>query len=152
MGQGKNWMPKFRDDDRSLFVVFFIVLFFVLREIAIFASLALFLVFFIFIIIQIFGNDIEMDRMDLRDLQLRLALGTTEDLAFFDFVLVDVDFSRTFWAANQGSILRTYINGRRREDHEHPLSSVLYIGVKSTPPGWMRLHYAHPERTDKQTF
>jgi len=40
-----------------------------------------------------------MDGMDLRDFQFRLAFWATENLAFFDFVFVDVDFSGTFRAA-----------------------------------------------------
>jgi len=47
-----------------------------------------------------------MDGMDLRDLQLGLAFRATENLAFFDFIFVDVDFGGTFWAADHGSILR----------------------------------------------
>jgi hypothetical protein len=55
-----------------------------------------------------------MHGMDLRDFQFRLALWATENLAFFDFVFVDVDFSGTFRAADHGSILRTSIKSRRR--------------------------------------
>jgi hypothetical protein len=47
--------------------------------------------------------------MDLQDFQFRLAFWATENLAFFDFVFVDVDFSGTFRAADHGSILRTNI-------------------------------------------
>jgi hypothetical protein len=100
-----------------LFVLFLIVLFFILRKVAIFPSFALFLVFFVFVVIHIFGDDVQMDGMDLRDLQFGLALWATENLAFFDFVFVDVDFSGTFRATDQGSILRTCITcikGRRR--------------------------------------
>jgi hypothetical protein len=101
-------MPSFPQVE-LLFVVFLIVLFVVLGKIAIFRRFALFFIFFVFIIIQIFGDDVQMHGMDLRDFQLRLALRATENLAFFDFVFVDVDFSGTFRAANHGSILRTCI-------------------------------------------
>jgi hypothetical protein len=47
-----------------------------------------------------------MDGMRLRNLELGLALGTTQDLAFFDFVFIDIDFGGTFRATNHGSILR----------------------------------------------
>jgi hypothetical protein len=97
-----------------LFVIFLIVLFFVLGKIAIFPRFALFVVLFVFVIIHIFRDDVQMHGMDLRDFQFGLALWATENLAFFDFVFVDVDFSGTFRAADHGSILRTCIKSRRR--------------------------------------
>jgi hypothetical protein len=90
--------------DGLLFVFFLIVIFLVLGEVAIFGNFLL--LFFVFIII--IGNDIQMDGMDLRDFQLGLALWATENLAFFDFILVDVDFGGTFRAADHGSILRKW--------------------------------------------
>jgi hypothetical protein len=113
MGQAERKMPRFRQAE-LLFVAFLIVLFFVLGEIAIFSRFALFVVFLVLIIIHVFGDDVQMHGMDLRDFQFRLALWATENLAFFDFVFVDVDFSGTFRAANHGSILRTGIKSRRR--------------------------------------
>ena|ERR1700674_2550501 len=101
-------------DLQLLFVIFLIVLVFVLGKIAVFPNFALFFVFFVFIIIHILGDDVQMDRMDLQDLQFGLALWATENLAFFDFVFVDVDFSGTFRAADHVSILRTCIKSRRR--------------------------------------
>jgi hypothetical protein len=83
-----------------LLVLFLIVLFFLLWEVAIFRNLLL--VFFVFIVIIVFRNDVQMDGMDLRNLQFRLALWATENLAFFDFVFVDVDLGGTFWAADHG--------------------------------------------------
>jgi ABC-type multidrug transport system fused ATPase/permease subunit len=113
MGAGRN------DDapilkGKLLFVVFLIVLFFVLGKIAILSRLALFVVFFVLLIIHVFGNDVQMHGMDLRDFQFRLALRATENLAFFDLVFVDVDFSGTFRAADHGSILRRCVNSRPR--------------------------------------
>jgi hypothetical protein len=100
------------DPYRGLFFVFFlIVIFFILGEIAIFSDF-LFLLLFVFIVI--IGNDVQMDGMDLRDFQLRFAFWATENLAFFDFILVDVDLGGTFWAADHGSILRNWFKGRRR--------------------------------------
>jgi hypothetical protein len=118
MGQAERKMPRFLNAE-LLFVVFLIVLFFVLGKIAIFPRFTLFVVFFVLIIIHIFGDDVQMHGMDLRDFQFRLALWATENLAFFDFVFVDVDFSGTFRAADHGSILRTCIKSRRRQDCEH---------------------------------
>jgi hypothetical protein len=106
-------MPCFLEVE-LLLVVFLIVLFFVLRKIAIFPSFALFVVFFVFVVIHIFGDDVQMHGMDLRDLQFRLALRATENLAFFDFVFVDVDFSGTFRAADHSSILRKGVKSQRR--------------------------------------
>ena len=47
-----------------------------------------------------------MHGMRLRNLELGFALGTTEDLALFDFIFIDIDFGGTFRAADHGSILR----------------------------------------------
>src|SRR4030088_804102 len=120
-----------------LFALFLIVLFFILRKVAIFSNFALFVVFFIFVVIHIFGDDVQMDGMDLRDFQFGLALWATENLAFFDFVFVDVDFGGTFGTTDQGSILRTcnvYQRSAPLRPRAPPLS-VLYTGVKSTPSG-----------------
>jgi hypothetical protein len=84
-----------------LFVLFLIVVFFLLGDVAIFGNFLL-LVFIVFVVIIIFGNDVQMDGMDLRNFQFRLALWATENLAFFDFVFVDVDFGGTFRAADHG--------------------------------------------------
>src|SRR5258708_19550550 len=76
-------------DERLLFVFFLIViLFFFLWEVAVFGN---FLLLVLFVIIVIIGNDVQMDGMDLRDFQLGLALRTTENLAFFDFILFNAD-------------------------------------------------------------
>jgi hypothetical protein len=99
-------------DPGLLLVLFLIVIFFFLREVAIFSNFLL-LVFFLFVIIV--GNDVQMNGMDLRDFQLGLAFWATENLAFFDFILVDVDLGGTFRAADHGSILRKVSQkGRRR--------------------------------------
>src|SRR6266404_4598990 len=74
-----------------LFVLFLIVVFFILGKVAVFGNFLL-LLFVVFIIIQIFGDDIQVDGMDLRYFQFGLALWTTQNLAFFDLVFVDVDF------------------------------------------------------------
>src|SRR5712671_3100925 len=117
-------------DERLLFIFFLIViLFFFLWEVAVFGN------FVLLVIIVIIGNDVQMDGMDLRDFQLGLALRATENLAFFDFILVDVDFGGTFWAADHGSILRKWFMSAPLGPRA-PQSSVLYTGVKSTPAAW----------------
>jgi hypothetical protein len=84
----------------SLIVLFLVVLIFLFREITVLANLVLFVVCFVFVIIHILGDDVQMDGMDLRDFEFGLALWATQDLTFFDFVFVDVDFGGTFRAAN----------------------------------------------------
>jgi hypothetical protein len=97
----------------SLIVLFLVVLFFLFGEITVLANLILFVVFFVFVfvivIIHIFGDNVQMDGMDLRDFEFGLALWATQNLAFFDFVFVVVDLGGTFRAADHGSILRTDI-------------------------------------------
>jgi hypothetical protein len=90
--------------DEALFFIFFliVIIFFFLWEVAVFGNFLL----LVLIVILFIGNDVQMDGMDLRDFQLGLAFRATENLAFFDFILVDVDFGGTFWAADHGSILR----------------------------------------------
>src|SRR6266404_3472887 len=116
---------------RLLFVFFLIVVFFILGKVAVFGNF-LFLVFVVFVIIQIFGDDIQVDGMDLRHFQFGLALWTTQNLAFFDLVFVDVDFGGTFRAADHDPSSVRDSKGRRRRLRAPPLS-VLYTGVKSTP-------------------
>jgi hypothetical protein len=89
-----------------LLILFFVFLFFVIFEkVSVFTHHGLFLLVFV-IVVLIIGDDVEVHGMRLRDLELRLAFGAAEDLAFFDFVFIDIDFGGTFRAADQGSILR----------------------------------------------
>jgi hypothetical protein len=84
-----------------LFVFFLIFVVFILGEVAVFGSFLLLLfVVFVIIIVQIFRDDVQMDRMDLRHFQFRLALGATQNFAFFHLVFVDVDLGGTFRAAD----------------------------------------------------
>src|SRR6266404_963065 len=98
-------------DEGLLFVFFLIVFFFFLWDVAVFGNFLLLVLFVIIIIIV--GNDVQIDGMDLRDFQLGLAFRATEKLGFFDFILFDVDFGGTFWAADHGSILRKWSCRRR---------------------------------------
>src|SRR5258706_8460781 len=82
-----------------LFVFFLIVFFFIFGEVAILGNFLL-LLFVVFIIVQIFGDDIQVDGMDLRYFQFGLALWATQNLAFFDLVFVDIDLGGTFRAAD----------------------------------------------------
>jgi hypothetical protein len=118
-----------------LFFILFLVVFFVVGEVAILGNFLL-LVFFVFvIIIQIFRDDVQMDGMDLRNFQFGFALWATENLAFLDLIFVDIDFGGAFRAADHGSILRKRLERSAPLGPRPPQSSVLYTGVKSTPSG-----------------
>jgi hypothetical protein len=90
-----------------LLVVFFVFLVIFFGDVAILGSFFLF--FLVVLFIQIIGDEIQMDGMRLRDLKLGFALGTAQDLAFFHFVFVHIDFCGTFGATDHGSILRTVV-------------------------------------------
>src|SRR5271168_3771414 len=85
-----------------IFVVLVIIL--VVEEVAIFpgSTLCHFFLFFLIVV----GDTVQVHGMSLRYFELGLALGTSQDFPFFDFVFIDVDFGGTFRAADHGSILR----------------------------------------------
>jgi 8-oxo-dGTP diphosphatase len=105
-----------------IFFVFFILI--VIDEVAIFAGLGFF--FLVVLFVQIIRDQVQMDGMRLRDLELGFALGTTQDLAFFDFVFIDIDFGGTFRATNHGSILRRVVRKVAAPKPPPPPCSVLY--------------------------
>jgi hypothetical protein len=117
-----------------LFVLFLIVLFFVLRKVAIFANFALLVIFFVVVIVHIFGDDVQMDGMDLRDFQFGFALWATQNLAFFDLVFVDVDFGGTFRAADHGSILRRCIKVGATQAASTTVERIIYR--REVNPRW----------------
>jgi hypothetical protein len=94
-----------RDGRRRLLLVlfFFFFIFVIFGKIAVFSGFFLLLIIFF---IEVVGNEVEMHGMRLRNLELGLALGAAQDFAFFDFVLVHINFSGTLRAADHGSILR----------------------------------------------
>jgi hypothetical protein len=106
MAAVEQWDARQREA-RLLLLVFFLVflIIVIVYEIAIFSRL----VFFVFVVffVHVIGDEIQVDGMRLRDLEFRLALGTAQNLAFFDFVFVDIDFGGTFRATDHGSTLRT---------------------------------------------
>jgi heme/copper-type cytochrome/quinol oxidase subunit 3 len=109
----KEDATRARPQKELLFVLFLIVVFFILGEITVFGSFFL-LVFVVVVIIQVFGNDIQMDGMDLRHFQLRLTLRATQNLALFDLVFIDVDLGGTFRAADHDPSSVRDSQGRRR--------------------------------------
>src|SRR5262249_45131008 len=95
------------DANGLLVVVFFVILVVVIvGNIAVFAGFPVLVIFFVFVHVAVFGNDVQVYGMGLRNLQLGFAFRATQDLALFHFVFVDVDFGRTLGAADHGSILR----------------------------------------------
>src|SRR5713101_3177864 len=83
-----------------------LVFFFVFLVIIIVNEIAVFLGLVVFFFVRIIGNQVQVDGMRLRDLELGFALGTAQDLALFDFVFIDIDFGGTFRATDHGSTLR----------------------------------------------
>jgi hypothetical protein len=91
-----------------LLVIFFVFLVIIIvDEIAIFSRL--FFLFLVVFFVRIIGDEVQMDWMRLRDLEFGFTLGATQDLAFFDFVFIDIDFGGTFRATDHGSTLRTVV-------------------------------------------
>src|ERR1700686_2873669 len=112
------------------FFVFLVIIF--VDEVAIFSGLSF--VFLVVLFVRIIGDEVQVDGMRLRDFEFGFALGTTQDLAFFEFVFIDIDFGGTFRATDPGSPPRIVVCkvGVRRSCP--PLCSVLYTGgTKSTP-------------------
>jgi hypothetical protein len=118
---------------RLLLVVVFLVLFVVIiivDEIAIFRSLAFF--FLIVLLIRIIGDEIKVNGMRLRDLEFRFTLGTTQDLAFFDFVFVHIDFGGTFRATDHGTILRRVVrNSGLTPSVSATVQRIIYRDIRS---------------------
>jgi hypothetical protein len=105
------------------FVLFFfvvIVIIIVVGKIAVDGGHFFFLV--VVIIIFIVRDEIEVDGMRLRNLEFGFALGATENFAFFDFVLIDIDFGGTFGTADHKSILRNWRRGGKPIERPPPCS------------------------------
>jgi hypothetical protein len=87
-----------------LFLVFLVII--VVDEIAVFAGLVFFFVVVV-LFVRVIGDEVQVDGMRLGNLEFGFALGATQDLAFFDFVFIDIDFGGTFRTTDHGSTLRT---------------------------------------------
>jgi hypothetical protein len=114
---------------RRVLELFFVLFFFVVIVIIIVFEIAVdgghFFFLVVVIIIFIVGDEIEVDGMRLRNLEFGFALGATENFAFFDFVLIDIDFGGTFGTADHKSILRKLVRGVGERERPPPCS-VLY--------------------------
>src|SRR6266850_4294551 len=113
-----------------LFFLFFVII--VVNEVSVFGDFALF--FFVVFFVQIIGDKVHVHGVRLRNLEFGLALGTTQDLAFFDFVFIHIDFGGTFWTTDHGAILRRVVRKWRFEAVPHHCAAY-YIPryMKSTP-------------------
>jgi hypothetical protein len=100
---------KRRGPRRLLFVFFFIflVVIIIVDEVAIFPGLAF--VFLVVLFVRVISDEVQVDGMRLGNLQLGFAFRTAQDLAFFDFVFIDIDFGGTFRATDHGTTLRTLV-------------------------------------------
>jgi hypothetical protein len=76
----------------------------------------------VFILIILLGDDVDLHRVGLHDFELGLAFRAAQNLAFFHFVFVDIDFDCALGAANQcrNLLAMGWLSLR---------ASVLYIGV-----------------------
>src|SRR6267143_825894 len=110
-----------------LLLVFFFFLVVIIDEVAIFPGLAL--VFLVVLFVRVIGDEVQVDGMRLRNLKFGFALGTAQDLAFFDFVFVDIDFGGTFRATDHGSTLRTVVCKVGVRGPCPPPCSVLYTAT-----------------------
>src|SRR5262249_2707736 len=115
-----------------LFLVVRIVIVIIVVQVRLFAGLGFFI--FVVVIVIFVRDEVEMYRMRLRNFELRFAFGATQDLAFFDLVLVDIDFGGTFRAADHDFILRSVFRGRGLQRCDRHLAAY-YIphDMKSTP-------------------
>jgi len=95
--EGKGYPKNWRNSSNFLFFVLFLV---ILGQVVLIVRLLV----LIFLVI-VFGDDIDLDRMDLNHLHLGFALRTGQDFAFLDFIFVDVDFSSAFRTPDHGEIL-----------------------------------------------
>jgi len=113
-----------------LLLVFFLLFFFVIiivNEVAIFADLTLF--FLVVLFVLVISDEVQVDGMRLRDLEFRLTFRTTQDLAFFDFVFVHIDFGGTFWTTDHGAILRRVVRKWRFEAVPTTVQRIIYRGI-----------------------
>jgi hypothetical protein len=61
-------------------------------------SFRFFLFFVVFVVV--FGDDVQMYRMDLHDFELGFTFRAIQDFALFDFILIEIDLDGAFRAAH----------------------------------------------------
>ncbi len=116
-----------------LLVLFLFIVFFILfGKVAVLADFGF--VLFVFFFVEVLGDNIQVDGVHLRDLQLGLALRATQDFAFFDFVFIDVDFGGTFRAADHGFFLRRDVHRAGVPSFATATVGVLYTASREVNP------------------
>jgi hypothetical protein len=125
----------------DLFVFLFVVIGFVI--VVIFQKIAIFIEFFfivfgvflvVFFVIFFFdfvGNGIQRHRMRLRNFQLALALGTTQDFALFHFVFVHINLSGTFRTTEHVYILRLDFRPAKLGTSASAIRRIIYPALES---------------------
>src|SRR5882724_9641132 len=91
--------------------------------------LLLALFFLVFLFVLVIGDEVQVNGMGLRDLEFRLTLRTTQDLAFFDFVFVHIDFGGTFWTTDHGAILRRVVRKVAVRPSSTTVQRIIYRGI-----------------------
>src|SRR5262245_15245019 len=103
-----------RAPSRSYFpVASVVVLVFFLFELVVefFVVVLLVVVLFVVLVVFVLRREVELDRRQTRDLQVRAALGTTDLVAFVDVELVDFDFGVALGAGSHRSSTRASLFG-----------------------------------------
>jgi hypothetical protein len=126
----------------DLFVFLFVVIGFVI--VVIFQKIAIFIEFFlivfgVFLVVVFFiifffnfvGNGIQRHRMRLRNFQLALALGTTQDFALFHFVFVHINLSGTFRTTEHVYILRLDFRPAKLGTSASAIRRIIYPALES---------------------
>src|SRR5208283_1515897 len=134
-----------------LLIILFVFLV-VIREISILARvvLVLFDVFLIlFFFVKIVGDGIQRDRVGLRYLELALALRAAQDLPFFHFVFVHINFCATFWAAEHVSILRVDLLRAMPRARLSPYG-VLYTPAEEVEPMNLPLRFSVTQQSGRK--
>jgi hypothetical protein len=111
-----------------LFVQFFLFFFFV-QQIAVFGNLYFLFIIFVVIFLVVVGNHAQMHRVCLLDFHLGFALRAAQDLAFFYFVFVHINFGGTLRAADHGSILHRFVGPAAPRSPLVAVERIIYFAV-----------------------
>jgi len=94
-----------------LLVLFFVFFEVVVLLVVFLLSLFLLVLFLVFLLVEVIGDGVQMDRVRLRDFQFLFTFWAAQNFALLDFILVHIYFGATIGAANHGTILRNNIRG-----------------------------------------
>ena len=121
-------MPPF---DACLLLVQFFLFFFVVKQVAVFGDFHFSSSSSVVIFLLVVGNDVQVNGMRLRNFQLRFALWATQDLAFFHFIFIDINFGGTLRAANHGSILHRFVGPAATRSPLTAVKRIIYFTARS---------------------